>query len=32
MAALARAGFEYPVAATIVDAEDVESLEARLGG
>lgn len=32
MAALGRAGFEYQVAATIVDAEDIESLEARLNG
>ena len=32
MAALGRAGFEYAVAAAIIDAEDVESLEARLSG
>jgi regulatory protein len=32
MAALGRAGFEYQVAETIVDAKDVESLEARLSG
>lgn len=32
MAALGRAGFEYQIAATIIDADDVESLEARLGG
>jgi len=32
MAALGRAGFEYQVAAAIVDAEDIESLEARLNG
>ena len=32
MAALGRAGFDYQVAAAIVDAEDVESLAARLGG
>ena len=31
LAALGRAGFEYQVAATIVDAEDVESLEERVG-
>jgi len=32
MAALGRAGFEYRIAAAIVDAEDVESLEASLNG
>jgi len=32
MAALGRAGFEYQVAEAIIDAEDVESLEARLNG
>jgi regulatory protein len=32
MAALSRAGFEYQIAATIIDAVDLESLEARLSG
>jgi len=32
MATLGRAGFEYQVARTIIDAEDVESLETRLNG
>ena len=32
IAALGRAGFEYRVAATVIDAEDVESLEASLNG
>lgn len=32
MAVLGRAGFEYQIAKTIVDAEDLESLEARVNG
>jgi regulatory protein len=31
MAALGRAGFAYQVAATVIDAEDVESLEEEVG-
>jgi hypothetical protein len=32
MAALGRAGFAYQVAAAVIDAEDVESLEEKVGG